>query len=117
MSFPTPVSGDLHMNTFKDREKGFENKFAHDLELEFRANARRNRLVGHWAAQLLGKTGEDEVRYALDIVKADFAEPGHEDVVRKLAADLGHLADEETIRAKMAECLELALNQIKNEAS
>jgi hypothetical protein len=104
-------------DSFKDREKGFESKFAHDMELQFRANARRNRLLGHWAAQLQGLTGEDEVRYALDVVRADFQEPGHEDVVRKLQSDLGHLADEETIRAKMAEYLEMAKSQLMNEAS
>lgn len=103
-------------NSFKDREKGFENQFAHDLELQFRANARRNRLLGHWAAQLLGKTGEDEVRYALDVVREDFKEAGHDDVVRKLQADLAGLADEATIRAKMAEYLDAAKSQLMNEA-
>jgi len=105
------------MTTFNDRERGFENKFVHDLELQFRANARRNRLLGHWAAQLLGKTGDDEIRYAIDVVKADFQEAGHEDVVRKLVADLGHLAEEDTIRAKMAEFLEVAKEQLMNETS
>lgn len=102
-------------DSFKDREKGFENKFAHDLELQFRANARRNRLLGHWAAQLLGKTGDDEVRYALDVVREDFREAGHDDVVRKLKADLGDLADEATIRAKMAEYLDIAKAQLMGE--
>lgn len=102
-------------DSFKDREKGFENQFAHDLELQFRANARRCRLVGHWAAGLLGKTGEDEVRYALDVVRADFREAGHEDVVAKLRADLDGLADEATIRAKMAEFLEISKQQLMTE--
>jgi hypothetical protein len=102
-------------DSFKDREKGFENQFAHDLELQFRANARRCRLVGHWAAGLLGKTGEDEVRYALDVVRADFREAGHEDVVSKLRADLDGLADEATIRAKMAEFLEISKQQLMTE--
>lgn len=104
-------------DSFKDREKGFENQFAHDLELQFRANARRNRLLGHWAAQLLGKSGEDEVRYALDVVREDFKEAGHEDVVRKLQADLGSLADEATIRAKMAEFLDVAKAQLMKETN
>ncbi|PJN95299.1 DUF1476 domain-containing protein [Amaricoccus sp. HAR-UPW-R2A-40] len=104
-------------DSFKDREKGFENQFAHDLELQFRANARRCRLVGHWAAGLLGKTGEDKVQYALDVVRADFREAGHEDVVSKLRADLDGLADEATIRAKMAEFLELSKQQLMTEAS
>ncbi|MBP7241175.1 DUF1476 domain-containing protein [Amaricoccus sp.] len=102
-------------DSFKDREKGFENQFAHDLELQFRANARRNRLLGHWAARLLGKTGDDEVRYALDIVREDFKEDGHEDVVRKLKADLGTLADEATIRAKLASYLDVAKAQLMKE--
>jgi len=102
-------------DSFKDREKGFENKFARDLELQFRANARRNRLLGHWAAQLLGKSGDDEVRYALDVVKADFQEAGHEDVFRKLKEDLGGRADDATIRAKAAEYLEVAKSQLMDE--
>ena len=104
-------------NSFKDREKGFENQFAHDLELQFRANARRCRLIGHWAAQLLGKTGDDEVRYALDVVRADFREAGHEDVVAKLKEDLAGRADEATIRAKMAEFLEIAKEQLMGESA
>lgn len=104
-------------NSFKDREKGFENQFAHDLELQFRANARRCRLIGHWAAQLLGKTGEDEVRYALDVVRADFREAGHEDVISKLVADLDGRADEATIRAKMAEFMEISKQQLMTESS
>ena len=103
------------MNTFKDREKGFENKFVHDLELQFRANARRNRLLGHWAAQLLGKTGDEEVRYAIEVVKSDFQEAGHEDVVRKVAGDLGDIADADTIRAKMDELLRVAKEQLIRE--
>lgn len=104
-------------DSFKDREKGFENKFAHDLELQFRATARRNRLLGHWAAQLLGKTGDDEVRYALEVVKSDFQEAGDEDVVRKVKGDLGDLADESTIRAKIVEYHELAKRQLMDETS
>ena len=83
------------MTTFNDRQKGFENKFAHDEEMQFKAAARRNRLVGLWAASLLGKTGADADAYAMEIVRADFAEHGHEDVYRKLAADLDYRADEE----------------------
>jgi hypothetical protein len=104
------------MTTFDDRERAFENKYAHDLEMQFRANARRNRLVGHWAATLLGKTGDDAVRYALDVVKSDFQEPGHDDVVRKLVSDLGHHADEATIRAKMDECMRLAKESLAKES-
>lgn len=103
------------MTTFNDREKGFENKFAHDAELQFKASARRNKLLGLWAASLLGKTGTDADAYAMEVVKADFAEHGHEDVYRKLAADLGERADETTIRAKMGELLGVAQQQVLTE--
>jgi hypothetical protein len=103
------------MNTFKDREKGFESKFAHDQEMQFKAVARGHRLLGLWAAGLLGKTGDDAAAYALDVVRSDFEEAGHEDVYRKLAADLAGLADEATIRAKMAESLILAKEQLASD--
>jgi hypothetical protein len=103
------------MTTFNDREKGFENKFAHDEALQFKATARRNKLLGLWAAGLLGKTGAEAEAYALDVVRADFIEVGHEDVYRKLAADLDSRADEATIRAKMAELLGVARGQVIDE--
>ena len=78
------------MTTFNDREKGFENKFAHDEEMQFNAQARRNKLLGLWAASMLGKTGAEAAAYAMDVVRADFAEVGQEDVFRKLAHDLDH---------------------------
>lgn len=105
------------MTTFNDREKGFENKFAHDAEMQFKAVARGNRLVGLWAASLLGKSGDDAAAYATEVVKSDFAEAGTEDVYRKLAADLGSRADEATIRAKMAACLTEAKTQLMSESS
>jgi hypothetical protein len=104
------------MTTFNDREKGFENKFAHDAEMQFRAQARGNKMLGLWAASLLGKTGADADAYALEVLKADFAEVGTEDVYRKLAADLDYRADEQTIRAKMNEFLAQAKAQLMNEA-
>jgi len=104
------------MTTFDDRENAFENKFAHDAEMQFKAEARRNKLLGLWAADLLGKTGSDAEDYAKDVVKSDFEEAGHEDVYRKVAGDLGHRADEPTIRAKMAECLVEAKRQLMDEA-
>ncbi len=104
------------MNSFKDREKGFENKFAHDQELQFRAVARRNRLLGRWAAELLGKTGDEVGAYAVEVVKADFQEAGDDDVVRKLVSDLAGRADEAVIRDKMRECLETAKAQLMDEA-
>ena len=91
------------MTTFDDRERSYEAKFAHDAELRFKAEARRNRLLGEWAAGLLGKTGDDARSYALTIVSSDFDEPGDEDVFRKLTADLAGKADEAAIRAKMIE--------------
>lgn len=104
------------MDSFKEREKGFENKFAHDQELQFRAVARRNRLLGRWAAELLGKTGDDVGAYAVEVVKADFQEAGDDDVVRKLVTDLAGRADEAAIRNKMRECLETAKAQLMDEA-
>ena len=104
------------MTTFDDRENAFETKFAHDSEMQFKAEARRNKLVGLWAAELLGKTGDDAAEYAKEVVKADFEEAGHEDVYRKLAGDLGDKADEATIRAKMDEMMTLAKEQVMNEA-
>ena len=104
------------MTTFDDRENAFENKFAHDEEMKFRAEARRNKLLGLWAAELLGKTGDEADAYAKEVVKADFEEAGHEDVVRKVAGDLGDLADADTIRGKMDELLLIAKDQLVNEA-
>lgn len=104
------------MSTFDDRERAFENKFAHDEEMKFRAIARRNKMVGLWAAGLLGKEGEEANAYALDVVRADFSEPGHEDVVRKLVADLGDRCEEREIRAKMEECLAAAKAELLREA-
>ncbi len=103
------------MSTFDDRETAFENKFAHDEEMKFRAQARCNKLLGLWAAELLGKTGSDAETYAKEVVLADFEEAGHEDVVRKVAGDLGDLADADTIRGKMTELLLVAKEQILKE--
>lgn len=104
------------MTTFDDRENAFENKYAHDEEMKFKAEARRNKLLGLWAAELLGKTGEDADAYAKEVVLSDFEEAGHEDVVRKVAGDLGDLADADTIRGKMDELLRVAQEQIMKEA-
>jgi len=103
------------MTTFDDRERAHEAKFAHDAELNFKAEARRNRLLGEWAAGLLGKTGDDARAYALTVVSSDFDEPGDEDVYRKLAADLEGKADETTISTKMAELRVTARQQIIKE--
>ena len=104
------------MTTFDDRESAFENKFAHDEEMNFRAEARRNKLLGLWAAELMGKTGDDADAYAKEVVKADFEEAGYEDVVRKVAADMGDIADADTIRAKLEELMIVAKGQMLDEA-
>ena len=103
------------MTTFDDRENAFENKFAHDEEMKFKAQARANKLLGLWAAGLLGKSGDAADAYATEVVKSDFEEAGHEDVFRKVSGDLGGLADEATIREKMATCLLDAKEQLVNE--
>ena len=103
------------MTTFDDRENAFESKFAHDEEMQFRAEARRNKLLGLWAAGLIGKSGDDATAYAGEVVAADFEEAGDEDVYRKVAGDLGAKADERTIRAKMAELMIEAKRQIMKE--
>ncbi len=105
------------MTTFDDRENAFENKFAHDAEMQFKAEARRNKLLGLWAAGLMGKTGDEAAAYAVEVVKADFEEAGDEDVYRKVAGDLGDLADEATIRAQMKELMAQAKAQIMSEVS
>ncbi|MCE8008629.1 DUF1476 domain-containing protein [Aestuariivita sp.] len=103
------------MTTFDDRENAFENKFAHDAEMQFKADARRNKLLGLWAAELLGKSGDEAADYAKEVVKSDFEEAGHEDVYRKVSGDLGDKADEATIRAKMAELMVEAKAQLMSE--
>lgn len=103
------------MTSFEDRKRSAEAKFARDADLRFKAEARRNRLLGEWAAGLLGKTGDEVREYAMSVVAADFEEEGDEDVYRKLAEDLGSRADEATIRAKMAEMRDLARQQILDE--
>lgn len=112
-SKPEPMGA--AMTTFDDRENAFENKFAHDSEMQFRAEARRNKLVGLWAAGLLGKTGDDAAAYAMEVVSADFEEAGIEDVVRKLVGDLGDKASADEVRAKMAEMLPIAKAQLMTE--
>ena len=103
------------MTAFDNRENAFENKFAHDAEMQFRAEARGNKLLGLWAAELMGKSGDDAAAYAAEVVKSDFEEAGHEDVYRKVSGDLDGKADEATIRAKMASCLAEAKSQLMGE--
>jgi len=103
------------MTTFDDRENSFEAKFAHDANMQFRAEARRNKLLGHWASGLMGKEGEAASAYAMQVIESDFAEAGDEDVYRKLSGDLGTLSDEKTIRGKMAELAVEARRQLMSE--
>ena len=76
------------MTQFNDRERAFESKFAHDEEMKFRMIARRNRLLGEWAARKMGLSEEETVTYAKDVIRADFEEAGDEDVIRKVLGDL-----------------------------
>lgn len=103
------------MTSFDDRENAFESKFAHDAEMAFKANARRNKLVGLWAADLMGRVGDVAEQYAKDVIKADFEEAGDEDVIRKLVSDLGELSSEAEIREKLNVFLVEAKGQLMNE--
>jgi hypothetical protein len=104
------------MNTFDKREDAFERQFAHDEELKFKAEARRNKLLGLWAAEKLGKSGPEADAYAKDVVAADFEEAGDADVLRKVFGDLsakGLAVTESDIRAKMSELIATAVAQVK----
>ncbi len=107
------------MTDFKDRERGEEAKFAMDEQNAFRIAARRNRLLGQWAAGLMGLTPEETEGYKKDVVRADFEEAGDEDVIRKVLGDLtaaGHDVDEATIRAKLEEKAIEAKRQLMSES-
>ncbi|HEY6380898.1 MAG TPA: DUF1476 domain-containing protein [Pseudolabrys sp.] len=100
--------------TFDKREEGFEKQFAHDEELKFKAMARRNKMLGLWAAGILGKSGADAEAYAKEVVLADFEEAGDTDVLRKVTKDLEPKGvTEQQIRARMTELLTEAVAQIK----
>ncbi|HEV2628984.1 MAG TPA: DUF1476 domain-containing protein [Pseudolabrys sp.] len=99
--------------TFDKREEGFEKQFAHDEELQFKAMARRNKMLGLWAAEVLGKTGADAEAYAKEVVLADFEEAGDNDVLRKVVKDLAGKVDEAEIRAKMGALLSQAVETTK----
>jgi len=105
------------MTDMKDRQEGFERKFALDEEQKFRAVARRNKLLGLWAAEKLGKSGEDAEAYAKEVVKADFEEAGDEDVFRKVRKDFDAAGVEQSdhqIRRTMEELMATAAEQVKN---
>lgn len=102
--------------SFDDRRKGFESKWAHDAEIQFKMMARRNKLLGLWAAGEMGLSGDKADAYAKSVVAADFEEPGDEDVFRKIRGDLDKTKySDHSIRVKMADLLEAAAEQIQNE--
>lgn len=105
------------MTILDDREHAFENMFAHDEEMKFKAIVRRNKLLGLWAAELLGKQGEEASAYAAEVVAADFQRTGHEDVLEKIRADFesNHVPRSEAeIREKMLALLPVAAAEIQN---
>jgi hypothetical protein len=104
------------MTTFDKREEGFEKKFAHDEELRFKANARRNKLLGMWAAEKMGLSGPAAEAYAKEVVVADFEEAGDDDVLRKVHKDFeakGVALSDQEIRKTMNELMGQAIDQIK----
>eukprot|EP00752_Nemacystus_decipiens_P019404 g17460.t1 len=105
------------MSTFDKRQEGFENKFAHDEELRFKAEARRNKMLGAWAAEKLGKTGDDAEAYAKSVLLADFEEPGDEDVYRKVKGDFEAAnidVSEHQLRREMADLMDAAIEELQN---
>lgn len=105
------------MTTFNDREQGFESKFAHDQEMDFKALARRNRQLGAWAGGLMGLEGQHLVDYANAVVKSEVDLPSDEDVLRKVAKDLsasGLKITEGAVRGKMDEFLAIARDELKS---
>jgi hypothetical protein len=122
--YPAPTAGPLGrapmgaaMTSFDKREEGFEKKFAHDEELRFKANARRNKLLGQWAAEKLGLSGDDAAAYAKEVVMADFEEAGDHDVFKKVRKDFdakGVAQSDHQIRRTMDELMEKAVAEIKS---
>ena len=102
------------MSTFDERKDAFENKFAHEQNLTFKVEALRNKLLGAWAAEVMGLDEDKTAEYIKEVVKSDFQEAGDEDVFRKLKADLEGSVDEQTIRTKMSECLQDAKDKLSN---
>lgn len=106
------------MTTFNDREKAFEDKFKHDQDLQFKVEVRRNKLLGLWIAEILGKAGADAETYAKEVVSSDFEEPGDADLVRKVLGDMedaGAELSEHRLRKKMEELMAEAKEQVMNE--
>lgn len=106
------------MTTFDKRQKAYESKFAHDEALKFKSEARRNKLLGLWAAELLGKDGDAASEYVREVVRSDFEEPGDEDVFRKVRGDLdaaGVSLSDEDLRDKMVELMGQAVGEVEKE--
>lgn len=108
------------MTTFDEREKSFEKKFAHDQDLKFKSEARRNNILGAWVAEKLGLSGDDVAAYQKEVRRADLAEAGDEDVFRKVRADLDAknvpVSDEE-LRGQMIQAMEQAIAHVETERS
>ena len=106
------------MTTFNDREKAFEDKYKHDQDLQFKVEVRRNKLLGLWVAEMLGLSGADAEAYAKEVVSADFEEPGHADVIRKILGDTQPKnldLSEPGLLKKMDELVPVAKEQIMSE--
>jgi hypothetical protein len=106
------------MSMFDDQKKAQESRYAHDQELEFKAQARRNKMLGLWAAGLLGKTGADADAYAKDVIVSDFEQAGDDDVFRKIRGDFdaaGVGQSDHQIRRRMEELLDEARQQVRSE--
>lgn len=106
------------MSSFDERKGAFESKFAHDAELEFKSSARRNKLLGLWAADKMGLSGDEAAAYAKTVVMADLEEPGEEDVFRKVRGDFDEKNIDQSdhqIRREMGELMTTAIEQIKSE--
>jgi len=102
------------MSSFEDRKKSFEKKFAHDEELQFKISAKRNKYIGEWVSQILGYDDKKKNEYIQDVIKADFAEAGDEDVFRKIKGDLkNYNKTDDEIRKKMDELNEKAKSEFK----
>ena len=100
--------------SMKDRQDAFENKFAHDAELKFKAEAKRNKMLGLWVAEQVGKSGAEAQAYATSVIVADLQEAGDEDVFRKVRADLPDSVSDDDIRENMVSLMEKALSEIEN---
>lgn len=106
------------MSSFSDREKRFEDKFKHDEDLQFRVINRRNKLLGLWIAEMMGKSGDDAEAYAKEVVMADFDEPGDEDIVRKVMADVEETKidlSEHRLRNHMDQLIDIAKAEVMKE--